>query len=85
MEKNQLQLLLNILLKKVTIVTHDELQSVKDEAKDIIGTIDPDDSLIIACALTNPGSAIWSNDKKLKSQYKIPIYSTSEFIEYLRK
>lgn len=43
---------------------------------------DPDDALYFALAL-KLGCGIWSNDKKLKEQDKIKVYSTEEIIELL--
>lgn len=44
---------------------------------------DPKDSLFIACALSNPNSVIWSDDKHFKKQNIIKVYNTKEIIELL--
>ncbi len=42
---------------------------------------DPDDMVYFALAL-KLNCGIWSNDKKLKSQNKIPIYHTHELVKF---
>lgn len=75
--------LLNTILQKVTLVTAEQLIPYKEQAQNIIEKIDIDDITFIACALANPGSIIWSDDKKLKLQNKIKIMNTPEIIGYL--
>ena len=78
MPKQHLNNLLNIILNKVEIVTEDKLKPYKDQAYTIIKDIDPNDTLFIACALAYPGSVIWSDDRKLKTQKKVRIVNTEE-------
>ncbi len=83
MDDNDMQQLINLVLKKVFIVPNDILDSYRTEALQIIKDIDPDDVLFIACALAYPNSIIWSDDKKLKKQSRIKILNTSEILKVL--
>lgn len=77
--------LLAILLKKVEIVPEERLKAHKKEAVELAKNIDLNDAVFFACALTHPGSIIWSDDKKLKNQNRIKIMNTTEMIEYFTK
>lgn len=59
----------------IHIVPEEDFTDYIKEAEKI--TPDPNDVVYFALAL-KLGCAIWSNDKKLKSQDKIKIYSTEE-------
>lgn len=78
MNNYDFNILLNLLLKKVTVVPSVVLIQHRDAALKIVKDIDVDDALYFACALAFPGSIIWSNDKKLKKQSAIKILNTSE-------
>lgn len=69
------------ILKKVIIVSSELLEIYREEAYNIVKSIDVNDTLFIACALAYDGSIIWSNDAKLKNQTKIFIINTKEAIE----
>lgn len=64
----------------ITVVPQEEYSLFFDEAKRI--SPDEKDVLYLALALKLK-CAIWSNDKRLKEQKKIPVYSTSELLELL--
>ena len=85
MSENNFERLLQILLKKVLIVTEEVLKPHKDESLEIVKNIDKNDAVFIACALAYPESIIWSDDKMLKKQKRIKILETYEIIEYLNK
>ena len=59
------------------------LKTYKEKSIEIVKDIDLDDAVFIACALANPGSIIWSDDKKLKKQGKIKILNSTEMMQYL--
>jgi predicted nucleic acid-binding protein len=81
LNEEEFELLFNMLLTKMEVISNEELISYKDEALDLIKDIDIDDVTFIACALANPGSIIWSDDKKLKKQVRIRVVSTEEMME----
>ncbi|MBI2664164.1 hypothetical protein HYX10_02375 [Candidatus Woesearchaeota archaeon] len=61
--------------RRIVIVPLEELVPYVKEAEKL--TPDPDDMAYFALAL-KLNYAIWSNDKKLKEQNKIKVYSTHE-------
>jgi len=75
--------LLNLILKKVFIVSNKVLHPYRKEALEIIKDIDPDDVIFVACALAYPDSIIWSDDKRLKNQTKVRIMNTKEMMKKL--
>jgi len=78
MKRKNFELLLNLLIQKVLIVSTEVLFRYRTQAYELVKDIDPDNTLFIACALAYPGSIIWSDDKKLKQQRKINIINTTE-------
>lgn len=83
MNKEDFNLLLSLILKKVLIVNNEILLSYKQQAVDIVKDIDLDDALFIACALAYSDSILWSDDKALKKQDKVKVFNTHEIIEIL--
>jgi len=69
--------ILEIIKKIITLVPIEEFENKINEAKGI--SPDPNDVIYFALAL-KLNCPIWSNDKKLKEQKEIKIYSTSELI-----
>lgn len=67
--------LLETLKRRIVIVPLEELVPYVEEAEKL--TPDPEDMAYFALAL-KLNCAIWSNDKKLKEQDKIKVYSTHE-------
>lgn len=72
--------IMHALKEIITVVPQEEYSLFLDEAKKICP--DEKDVLYLALALKLK-CAIWSNDKRLKEQKKIPVYSTSELLELL--
>jgi predicted nucleic acid-binding protein len=70
---------LAILSKRFHIIPACKITPYLDEAKSI--SPDPNDAIYFALALhLGNNCAIWSNDKRLKSQNKIKIISTSDLV-----
>ncbi len=76
----EFKILLNILLSHVSIISNETILPYREKAKEIVKDIDPDDIQFVACALANPGSIIWSEDKRLKQIKDIIVCNTSEVI-----
>jgi len=81
MNIEQFETLLEILLHNVQIIPTDILRPYKKKAYDLVKDIDPDDALIIACALAYPRSILWSDDKKLKQQSIVTVVNTTEMYQ----
>jgi predicted nucleic acid-binding protein len=74
---------LNMLVERVSILSHDDIQKHIGEARGIIGKIDPDDATFIACALAVKNDGIWTEDRDFSRQSKIRVWSTKELLQYL--
>ncbi len=70
--------LMHLLMKVITIIPSEEYCDFIDESLEI--SPDENDAMYFALALRR-NSPIWSNDKKLKEQDKVKIYSTKEIME----
>lgn len=80
-DAEELEKLLQLLLKKVLIVPPELLLPFREQALNIVKEIDLDDVIFIACALAYSNSAIWSDDKNLKRQNKVKIVNTKEMMQ----
>ena len=72
--------LTSILLKYVEIVPTEEVLPYKEEAIQIIGSIDEKDALFIATALAF-NATVWSDDKHFKEQNAVKAVTTRELID----
>ena len=83
MQKDDFKDLAEILIVEsgLKIITKDEVRSFIDLAEKI--SPDPDDVLYFATAL-KLDCGIWSNDKELKNQNHVKVYSTSDLIKMLK-
>ncbi len=84
MGENEFKKLLELILKKVMVISTELLDPFYDESANLAESVEsPEDQLFFACALAYPNSVIWSNDKKLKRQTKVKIITTPEIISLL--
>ena len=74
----EIELFLNLISTRIHFISKEELIPYFQEAEKI--SPDKDDSVYFALAL-KLNCPIWSNDKKLKMQDKIKVYSTRELID----
>ncbi|MBI2126084.1 MAG: PIN domain-containing protein [Thaumarchaeota archaeon] len=72
---------LSILLANMQVVPSKDILKKWDEAERIIGKIDTGDIPFIALALAIECDGIWSDDKDLKRQAKVKVWSTREIIQ----
>lgn len=77
------QLLISIVLlsEKISFISVEEYKQFLSKANEISPDEDDIDYFALALKLN---CAIWSNDKKLKEQNRIKVYSTDELAELLR-
>lgn len=66
----------------IHIVPQKEFESFLEEAKQLTSDEDDIQYLALALKLKIP---VWSNDKKLKQQDKVKIYSTEDILRILKK
>jgi predicted nucleic acid-binding protein len=73
------ELMLELLTQaNVKVIPKDELKNFMDQAGK--SSPDPDDAIYFAAALKLK-CGIWSNDKKLKEQGEVKVYSTQDLVE----
>ena len=78
--KSDFELFLSLISSQIELVPYSEFERLISQAEDI--TPDPNDTEYVALALKLKCS-IWSNDKKLKEQEGVKIYSTGELMELI--
>ena len=79
---NEFEKFMKIIQKRIKLFPYEEFESFMDETKKF--SPDPKDTEYLALAL-KLNCALWSNDKKLKTQDKVKIYSTEDLINKLKK
>ena len=72
--------LIDILLFKIHVVPESEFKQFKEQALKLV--THPEDSPFMALALAK-NIPLWSDDKALKQQSKVKVFSTSELIKEL--
>jgi|SRR3989344_5385795 len=77
----ELQDLIDNLLGLIKLIPKSEIAPFIEEASRITG--DPDDVAYVALAL-KLDCGIWSNDKELKKQDRVKVYSTEEIVASLK-
>ncbi|HLC86932.1 MAG TPA: PIN domain-containing protein [Candidatus Nanoarchaeia archaeon] len=80
MNRKEYNLLLNILLDHIILVPKEQFIQHLRDADNLIGKIDVNDVVFLACAVALK-SDIWSDDKHFKKQNRIKVYTTSEFVK----
>ena len=69
---------MDLLLKRMVVVSLESLRPHKTEAIELMKDIDIDDAFLIATALAYRTAIIWSDDADLKRQMVITVYTTKE-------
>jgi predicted nucleic acid-binding protein len=73
--------LFHTLMKFIKIISDEQLLDYWDEAKNIMGQIDPEDVTFIAAALSIEFSVIWSNDHHFEKQKAIITLKTKDLVK----
>jgi predicted nucleic acid-binding protein len=77
----KVRLALSVLLTNIEVVPREELSAVWGEAEDLIGSVDPDDVPFVAVALVRSCDGIWSDDKHLKKQGAVRVWTTADMVQ----
>ena len=80
LSENELELFLSLISSRIEFILYSEFEELVPEAEKI--TPDINDAEYFALALKLK-CGIWSNDKTLKNQDKVEVYSTEEIIRFL--
>lgn len=73
--------LLDLILEHINILPDERIIKNLEEAKKIIGHIDPDDVVFVATELSIPDSIIWSDDSDFNKQDKIKVLKSEKVIK----
>ena len=82
LERNQLELLIDLLFEQIRIVPREEFDDELDTANAIIAEVDPDDSPFLALAM-HLDAEIWSDDRHFQEQETVATWRTHELLEEL--
>lgn len=55
----------------------------REEAERIMNSIDPEDTVFVALALSTKNDGIWSEDKHFQKQHVIKVWKTKDLIQHL--
>ena len=83
MKESELDQALSMLFSHIQIISDLVIESRIPEARDVMDSVDPDDTLFIAAALAVENNGIWSDDLHFQRQKKIRIFKTSHLIEMM--
>ena len=75
------ELFLSLISSQIEFIPHTEFKKYASEAEKITPDMDDSDYFALALKLR---CGIWSNDKKLKQQNKVKVYSTTEIISLIQ-
>lgn len=78
--KDDFEQLMHIFIARIIVVPQNEFAHLKEKARKLV--THPEDTPFMALAL-HKHLPIWSNDKELKYQSTVKIYSTAELLKHL--
>lgn len=81
MEKEELELLISLILENIEIVSIDDIMPHYDKAVEIIGKVDMGDVPFVALALAMKNDGIWTNDKDFDNIQEIKVWKTSQILD----
>ena len=80
-EVKDVDALIKGLFTHIRIFPGNEMGENSAKARRAMAGIDLEDAIFVACALSLPDSAVWSNDKHLKMQKLVMVYTTEELVK----
>lgn len=80
LEKEDFELFMAIIFSQIEFIPKHEIERFVKEARSISPDLNDTEYFALALKLN---CAIWSNDKKLKEQNRIKVYSTADLIKQL--
>jgi len=84
LQKEEFEILLSLLLEKITIIAKEEYSNYLKEAGEIMEHIDVEDVPYIALALSLPNNGIWTDDNHFIKQKKVKIWKTVDVIKRIQ-
>ena len=83
LSEEEIRLALSILLTNMQVVPSESILAKWNEAEEIMKPIDTGDTPFIAASLSITCDGIWSDDKDLKRQRRVKVWSTREVIHLI--
>ncbi|MBS3110270.1 hypothetical protein J4227_07110 [Candidatus Woesearchaeota archaeon] len=83
MSKDEMELLIALVMENITIMPENEVKGKMEEAIDIMKDIDIKDAPILACALAVKCDAIWSEDAQRKVFNELELFRCREMLNEL--
>ncbi|WP_202319185.1 PIN domain-containing protein [Archaeoglobus neptunius] len=81
LSREELNVIVNFLESQIDVIPFEEFEDKYDDAKSISPDVDDVPYLALALKLNCP---VWSNDKKLRRQNVVKVYTTREVIQMLK-
>jgi len=82
---DEIDIVLNLLLDNISIISAETVRPYLKEAEKIIGGVDPKDIPFVALALATENEGIWTNDKHFEGIRQIKVWKTSDLLKHLKK
>jgi predicted nucleic acid-binding protein len=83
MDKADFEALLTLILDRVEMVDAEQIRPWREAACRLVEDIDINDAVFVACVLANPGSVLWSEDRRLKRICCIRVINTRDILKGL--
>lgn len=83
--ENEFNKIYSLLFSKILVANDVVIESKMEKAKEIMDSIDPDDTPFIALALAVENDGIWSADKHFEKQNRIKIWKTDVLLRLLEE
>lgn len=81
MTEDNYNTLLDLILEHINILPDERIMNNLEEAKKVIGHIDPDDVVFFATKLSVSNSIIWSDDSGFDKQDKVKVLKSGEVVK----
>ncbi len=85
LNSNEYSELLRNLLSYINLVREDKFIDYLGEAEKIIGKIDINDVVFVACALAINADGIYSEDRHFERQNRVNVFKTKDVLEILKE
>ena len=83
LSEEEIRLALSILLTNIQVIPSEAVSAKWDAAEEIIGPIGKGDIPFMAASLSIACDGIWSDDKDLKRQRRMKVWSTKEIMHLI--
>ena len=80
LSEREIKLALSILLTNMRVIPKEDVLAKWSEAEEIMGSIDKNDAPFIAASLSMSCDGIWSDDKHLKRQNRVKVWTTDDIL-----